>query len=164
MAPTSASKRTSSIGGIEGRTASPNGSRPRLPTVHKPNVNLCSGRGVYASFGIFITSAFGLRSPSLFCIAVGCSILHDRCEDRNLAYLGELLGVIRVGPWLKYGFLTLSIHLSSRRGPFSLTPHFSEVRTSASNAEPFQRFHPVDRKTVETVENKPDARTDTSLK
>src|SRR6516165_3199093 len=49
-APTSASMATMSLGGTVGRTASPNGSRPRLPTVHKPNENLCSGRGSYLSF------------------------------------------------------------------------------------------------------------------
>ncbi len=32
-------------GGRGGRTASPNGSRPTLPTVHRPKVKWCSGRG-----------------------------------------------------------------------------------------------------------------------
>ena len=31
---------------ITARTGSPNGSRPTFPTVQRPNVNLCSGRGV----------------------------------------------------------------------------------------------------------------------
>ncbi len=48
-APTSASSATASTGGSGSRTASPNGSRPRLPTVQRPNENLCSGRGAYRS-------------------------------------------------------------------------------------------------------------------
>src|SRR6516164_11697519 len=31
------------------RTKSPNGSRPRFPTVHNPKENLCSGLGSYRS-------------------------------------------------------------------------------------------------------------------
>src|SRR5579862_7395866 len=45
QAPTSASIATMSFGAITGRTKSPKGSRPRFPTVHRPNVNLCSGFG-----------------------------------------------------------------------------------------------------------------------
>src|SRR5262245_38140542 len=49
QAPASASSATASSGGSGSRTASPNGSRPRLPTVQRPNENLCSGRGTNAS-------------------------------------------------------------------------------------------------------------------
>src|SRR4030095_3316354 len=48
-APASASNATASSGGTASRTASPNGSRPRLPTVQRPNENLCSGRGANRS-------------------------------------------------------------------------------------------------------------------
>src|SRR5215467_9674512 len=48
-APTSASSLTASTGGSGGRTSEPNGSRPRLATVQRPNENLCSGRGTYES-------------------------------------------------------------------------------------------------------------------
>src|SRR4051812_11568317 len=48
-APSSASLRTESTGSIGSRVGPPNGSRPGLPTVHRPNVNLCSRRGVRAS-------------------------------------------------------------------------------------------------------------------
>src|SRR5580704_9920937 len=44
-APASASMATISVGGNGGRTKSPNGSRPRLPTVQSPKVNLSSWRG-----------------------------------------------------------------------------------------------------------------------
>jgi hypothetical protein len=46
---TSASIRTMSKGEIVGRTGSPNESRPRLPMVRSPNVNLCSGVSVQIS-------------------------------------------------------------------------------------------------------------------
>ena len=46
-APTSASNFTASTGASGGRTSAPNGSRPRLLTVHRPKENLCSGRGEY---------------------------------------------------------------------------------------------------------------------
>src|SRR4051794_16601624 len=36
------------VGESAARTASPNGSRPTLPTVQRPKVKWCSGRGVYA--------------------------------------------------------------------------------------------------------------------
>src|SRR3954468_14515525 len=49
QAPTSARSATASTGGKASRTTSPNGSRPRLPTVQRPNENLCSGRGSYRS-------------------------------------------------------------------------------------------------------------------
>ena len=45
QAPTSPSSATSSPGVSRGRTGSPKGSRPGLPTVHRPNENLCSARG-----------------------------------------------------------------------------------------------------------------------
>src|SRR5882672_8440409 len=45
MAPDSANSFTASTGESVGRTASPKGSRPRLPTVQRPKVNLCSGLG-----------------------------------------------------------------------------------------------------------------------
>src|SRR6266850_5172842 len=48
--------RTAATGGSVGRTASPNGSRPRLPTVQRPKVNLCSGLGVYLSSAIVRSS------------------------------------------------------------------------------------------------------------
>ena len=48
-APTSASSATASTGGSGSRTTSPKGSRPRLPTVQRPNENLSSGRGAYRS-------------------------------------------------------------------------------------------------------------------
>src|SRR5438105_91044 len=57
-APMPASSCTASTGSRTGRTSWPKGSRPRLPTVHRPNVNRCSGRGSYASF-ILATVAFG---------------------------------------------------------------------------------------------------------
>src|SRR5580693_963148 len=38
---------TMSPGEMTGRTKSPNGSRPRFPTVHNPKENLCSGFGWY---------------------------------------------------------------------------------------------------------------------
>jgi hypothetical protein len=49
QAPTSASRCTNSTGDLLARTASPKGSRPTLPTVHRPKVNLCSGFGSYIS-------------------------------------------------------------------------------------------------------------------
>src|SRR6266566_2085858 len=55
--------RTASTGGSVRRTASPNGSRPRLPTVQRPKVNLCSGLGVYLSSAI-------VRSHFLLCISL----------------------------------------------------------------------------------------------
>src|SRR5687767_15205441 len=45
QAPRSASRRTASHGSSAGRTNSPNGSRPRLPTVQRPKVNLSAGVG-----------------------------------------------------------------------------------------------------------------------
>src|SRR3954468_1824289 len=48
QAPSSASMRTASTGGSGTRTASPKGSRPRLPTVQRPKENLSSLRGVYS--------------------------------------------------------------------------------------------------------------------
>ena len=42
----SPSMATASTGARVSRTASPNGSLPRLPTVHSPKENLSSGRGV----------------------------------------------------------------------------------------------------------------------
>src|SRR5262245_54265565 len=48
-APTSARSATASSGGRASRTTSPNGSRPRLPTVQRPKENLSSGRGANAS-------------------------------------------------------------------------------------------------------------------
>src|ERR1700687_4577354 len=47
QAPTSASMATMSTGEMTCRTKSPNGSRPRFPTVHNPKENLCSGFGWY---------------------------------------------------------------------------------------------------------------------
>ncbi len=44
-APSSARRRTDSVGSNARRVASPKGSRPCQPTVHKPNVNLSSGVG-----------------------------------------------------------------------------------------------------------------------
>ncbi|CAM5691289.1 hypothetical protein SVIOM342S_09366 [Streptomyces violaceorubidus] len=44
-APSSDRRRTDSAGSRACRVASPNGSRPCQPTVHKPNVNLSSGVG-----------------------------------------------------------------------------------------------------------------------
>src|ERR1019366_4337283 len=55
-APTSPKRLTSSGGDIGSRTASPNGSRPRFPTVQRPKVNLCSGLGSYFPF-------FAIRVP-----------------------------------------------------------------------------------------------------
>ena len=49
QAPISARPRMKSTGSIGGRVASPNGSRPRLPIVHRPKANLCSGFGVRLS-------------------------------------------------------------------------------------------------------------------
>jgi hypothetical protein len=40
-------REVASTGGSGARTASPNGSRPRLLTVQRPKENLCSGSGVY---------------------------------------------------------------------------------------------------------------------
>src|SRR4051794_13462611 len=48
-APSSLSRCTDSTGSSGGRDASPKGSRACQPTVHRPNVNLCSGRGVSES-------------------------------------------------------------------------------------------------------------------
>src|SRR5262245_26384213 len=45
-APSSPSLRTMSFGEMGGRTGSPNGSRPGLPTVQRPKVKRCSGFGV----------------------------------------------------------------------------------------------------------------------
>src|SRR5215510_7379365 len=45
-APSSPSLRTMSFGEMGGRTGSPNGSRPGLPTVQRPKVKWCSGFGV----------------------------------------------------------------------------------------------------------------------
>src|SRR5271165_1691239 len=50
QAPSSPRMATISFGGMVGRTASPKGSRPRLPRVQRPKENLCSGRGLYLSF------------------------------------------------------------------------------------------------------------------
>src|SRR5687767_13241763 len=47
--------------GRAARTASPNGSRPTFPTVHRPKVKWCSGRGVYASFAAVVVIAFVWR-------------------------------------------------------------------------------------------------------
>src|SRR5438128_9982850 len=41
-----------------GRVASPNGSRQRLPTVHSPKVNLCSGFGLKSLVAISSSSGF----------------------------------------------------------------------------------------------------------
>src|SRR5262245_23258890 len=46
QAPISASLCTARTGSSGGRTNSPNGSRPRFPTVHRPKVNLSAGVGV----------------------------------------------------------------------------------------------------------------------
>src|SRR5690606_26136740 len=48
-APSSARRLTDSTGSSGALVASPNGSRPCHPTVHRPNENLCSGRGVRLS-------------------------------------------------------------------------------------------------------------------
>ena len=40
------------------RVGPPNGSRPMLPTVHSPKVNLCSGLGWYAALAL---DALGAR-------------------------------------------------------------------------------------------------------
>ena len=48
-APTSASRVTISSGSIGGRVGSPNGSPPRWPTVHRPNVKRSSGVASYCS-------------------------------------------------------------------------------------------------------------------
>src|SRR2546425_2426030 len=62
-APTSPSIATAAAGASASRTTSPNGSRPRLPTVHSPNENLSSGRGVYASdISLVARPAVGHRS------------------------------------------------------------------------------------------------------
>src|SRR5579871_2090615 len=55
-APISPSTATISLGGNVGRTASPKGSRPRLPSVHRPKENLCSGLGSYVPFFLLIAS------------------------------------------------------------------------------------------------------------
>ena len=49
QAPSSPSFLTESTGSIGSRVGPPNGSRPGLPTVHRPNVKRCSGRGVRLS-------------------------------------------------------------------------------------------------------------------
>src|SRR5215831_3224161 len=46
-APSSASRSTATTGSSAGLTNSPNGSRPRLPTVQSPKVNLSAGLGSY---------------------------------------------------------------------------------------------------------------------
>ena len=45
QAPISASRLTAVTGSRVGQTKSPNGSRPRFPTVQSPNVNLSAGVG-----------------------------------------------------------------------------------------------------------------------
>src|SRR5271169_4089556 len=58
QAPISPRTEAISVGGMVRRTASPNGSRPRLPSVHNPNENLCSGLGSYRSPALFIDFPF----------------------------------------------------------------------------------------------------------
>src|SRR6266446_9955689 len=55
QAPTSPRRSTNAAGPIDSLTASPKGSRPRFPTVHKPKENLCSGLGSYCP--VFAMSA-----------------------------------------------------------------------------------------------------------
>ena len=53
-------------GSSGGRTASPNGSRPRLPTVHSPKVNLSAGVGVSAAMGMRIMrGSDSIRPPKV---------------------------------------------------------------------------------------------------
>src|SRR5580704_394008 len=56
---------TVSTGEITARTKSPNGSRPRFPTVHSPNENLCSGFGWYESLLDIKRPLFSLGLPRL---------------------------------------------------------------------------------------------------
>src|SRR5260370_39352670 len=48
QAPISPRMAAISVGGSVGRTTSPKGSRPRLPSVHSPKENLSAGFGWYA--------------------------------------------------------------------------------------------------------------------
>src|SRR5215467_5589293 len=65
QAPTSASIETTSTGEMCGRVTSPNGSRPRLASVHNPKENLCSGFGLYDPF-LLVMKAYT------------CSFFYDR--------------------------------------------------------------------------------------
>jgi hypothetical protein len=50
-----------SLGGMVGLTKSPNGSRPRFPSVHNPKENLCSGLGSYVPLCWFMNVSFPAR-------------------------------------------------------------------------------------------------------
>ena len=51
-------------GEIASRTGPPKGSRPTLPSVHRPKVNLCSGRGVYFWLDMIKKSPFAELRPA----------------------------------------------------------------------------------------------------
>src|ERR1017187_4953983 len=58
QAPISPSTDAISLGGMVRRTASPNGARPRLPSVHNPKENFCSGLGWLVPFDLLMDSSF----------------------------------------------------------------------------------------------------------
>src|ERR1019366_5829934 len=79
QAPISPRRDAISVGRMVRRTASPKGSRPRLPKVPNPKENLCSGLGWY----------FVLLMDSLFAFAVtlsGLRWIQSRRRRRHLPY------------------------------------------------------------------------------
>src|SRR5438552_7000099 len=85
QAPTSARSATASTGGSGSRTTSPNGSRPRLPTVHRPNENLCSGFGVYGSAMNALERGIQARVGGVLTVHRGCMVW-PRLRDRRPAH------------------------------------------------------------------------------
>src|SRR5580698_6520980 len=86
-----------SLGEITGRTKSPKGSRPRFPTVHKPNVNLCSGFGSNAFLAMRHTfpRILPMRAPWSNRSSHHYSTL--RTEDRLCCWIhATVRGVIRL--------------------------------------------------------------------
>src|SRR5580658_7468233 len=86
QAPISPSTFTISLGGKVGRTASPKGSRPRLPSVHNPKENLCSGFGWYGPL-LFVMPLLAVL------VALFAHELENRQSSRSDGYIASALHI-----------------------------------------------------------------------